>query len=190
MTTPSLEFYRFLAGCLFGLALGLVYSFFRPLRPKHTKLTDSLFLLTLFWAWLYQGFGVCRGDLRLGYYAGFPLGILVFLNTLGRLLSPIFTLFWRGVGVFFQGLSRPVTFIFEKTKKFSIFLLASAKKTGTIKWKNNDRYGGGKGNGRQKKHFQPHTAKIPPQLTSAQMYRTGSNRIIYDLSYGHSERDP
>ena len=140
MTTPGLEFYRFFAGCLFGVALGLVYGFFSPLRPKHTLLADSLFLLVLFWAWLYQGFGVCRGDLRLGYYAGFPLGILVWHHTLGRLLSPIFILFWRGMGVFFRECARPVTFIFEKTKKFSIFLLASAQKTGTIKSKNNDRF--------------------------------------------------
>ena len=98
MTTPGLEFYRFAMGCLFGLALGLVYGFLSPLRPKHTKLTDSLFLLALFWAWLYQGFGVCRGDLRLGYYSALAVGAFGWELTLGKTLRPLFARFWGLMG--------------------------------------------------------------------------------------------
>ena len=44
MTDPALDARRFGIACLLGLALGLYYGFLRPLRPKHTVLSDFLFL--------------------------------------------------------------------------------------------------------------------------------------------------
>jgi len=192
MNTPSQEFHRLWMGCLLGLLLGVIYGFLRPLRPKHTILADSLFLIFLIWAWLYQGFAVCRGDLRLGYYAGFPIGAVVWLNTLGRLLSPIFALFWKGVNGFFHGLSLPLKIIFQKIKKIFIFLLASAKKKGTIKSNNDDhirKKTGGSGDGTKKTLFQPHSAEISSQLPSAQVRSAGSSGIVYDLLDGDPQRN-
>ena len=87
MTTPALAASRFAAACLLGLGLGLWYEFLRPLRPRHTNLSDLLFLPGAFWAWLYLSFGVCGGDLRLGYCAGLFVGAWVFRLLPGRLLA-------------------------------------------------------------------------------------------------------
>lgn len=189
MNTPGQEFHRLWISCLLGLLLGVVYGFLRPLRPKHTVIADGLFLLFLIWAWLYHGFAVCRGDLRLGYYAGFPIGAVLWCKTLGRLFSPVFILFWKGIGGIFHGLTFPFKIIYKKIKNFFIFLLASAKKTGTIKLKSNGKKKGGARDGKQKKHFQPDPAEVPSQLSSAQMCGTGGNRIVYDLLNGAPQRD-
>ena len=76
MNPPALALQRFGAGCLLGVGLGLWYCFLRPLRPKHTALSDLLFLLGLGWAWLYLAFPVCDGDLRAGYSAALGVGWL------------------------------------------------------------------------------------------------------------------
>lgn len=160
MNTPGQEFHRLWIGFLLGLLLGVVYGFLRPLRPKHTVFADSLFLIFLIWAWLYQGFAICRGDLRLGYYLGFPLGAIVWLNTLGRLLSPVFSCFWKVIRCFFRAIFYPFKIIYKKIKNFFISLLASVKKTGTIKSNNDDyveKITGGIRDGRKKKLFKPNS---------------------------------
>ena len=48
MTPPELAAGRFLAACLLGAQLGVWYGFLRPLRPRWTALSVSLFLLGLF----------------------------------------------------------------------------------------------------------------------------------------------
>ena len=70
MTAPALAFRHFCTACLLGVLLGVYYGFLRPLRPRFTTLSDLLFVLGAGWVWLYLGFAVCRGDLRLGYFAG------------------------------------------------------------------------------------------------------------------------
>ena len=74
MTGPRDAAVRFALACLLGGGLGLVYGFLRPLRPRHTGLADGIFLPVLVWTWLYLGFEICRGDLRLGYTAGLAVG--------------------------------------------------------------------------------------------------------------------
>ena len=74
MTAPALAAGRFLAACGIGALLGLFYGFLRPLRPRLTHLCDLLFVIAAFFGWLYLGFGVCLGDLRLGYTAGLAAG--------------------------------------------------------------------------------------------------------------------
>ena len=89
MTEPALAAQRFGIGCLLGLTLGLWYALLRPLRRRRSAPADALFLLGAFCAWLYHGFAVCRGDLRLGYSGGLLLGAAVFDRMLGVPLEPV-----------------------------------------------------------------------------------------------------
>ena len=45
MTAPVLAARQLGISILLGLALGGYYAFLRPLRPRHTGLSDLLFLL-------------------------------------------------------------------------------------------------------------------------------------------------
>ena len=94
LTGPALDGVRLLAGCGLGVGLGIWYGFLRPLRPAHTLLSDVLFVPALIWAWLYLGFAVCRGDLRLGYVGGLAVGAFGWELTFGKWLRPVFAGFW------------------------------------------------------------------------------------------------
>ena len=73
-----------------------VLRILRPVRPRN--LGDLLFLPGAFWVWLYFGFGVCRGDLRLGYYSALAVGAFGWELTLGKALHPLFARFWGLMG--------------------------------------------------------------------------------------------
>ena len=94
MTAPAIAARRFLISCLLGAALGLYYGFLRPLRPRHTVLADGLFLLGGAGVWVYLGFGVCGGDLRLGYTLGLLAGGILWESGPGAFLRPVFDRFW------------------------------------------------------------------------------------------------
>lgn len=114
MTAPILALQRFAIAVALGAALGVYYGFLRPLRPRHTTLSDLLFLPAAFWVWLYLGFAVCQGDLRLSYSAGLLCGGFLWELTVGRLLRPVFAGFWRllrGIWAFF---TRPIKNFFKK----------------------------------------------------------------------------
>ena len=98
MTVPATALTFLGQSILAGAVLGLIYSFLRPLRPKHTAAADSLFLAAALWAFAWISFGVCGGDIRLGSLMGQLLGGIAAERTLGRQLSPIFRSFWRGLG--------------------------------------------------------------------------------------------
>lgn len=132
MNGPALDGRRFLWACGIGLILGMYYGFLRPLRPKHTLLSDALFMPALFYAWLYLGFAICRGDLRLGYCLGLLAGGLVWEWTVGRLLRPVFRGFWRVISTIFNGFLNIFRKIFRKIHKFSKILFALWKKSYTI----------------------------------------------------------
>ena len=100
--TPAEAFSHFARSFALGLPVGVAYSFLRPLRPRHRILSDLLFLPVLFYAWLVIGFGICRGDLRLGCCSGLVLGIAAWELTLGRLLRPVFTWFFSMLAGFFR----------------------------------------------------------------------------------------
>ena len=97
MNAPAEVAGRFAAVCLLGLGLGAVYGFLRPPRQRHAHLADGIFLVFFTWAWLWAGFGICQGDLRLGYTMGLFLGIFAWELTAGRLLRPAIDLLWRGI---------------------------------------------------------------------------------------------
>ena len=52
--TPAVAAYRMACALALGAALGLVYGFLRPLRPRHTLLSDSVFLAVTAWVWMYR----------------------------------------------------------------------------------------------------------------------------------------
>ena len=133
MTAPYLAAQRFAIACLLGCALGAYYGFLRPLRPKWTTLSDILFLLGGFWVWIYLGFGICGGDLRMGYTAGLFLGGIVFERTVGRWLRSLFRTFWDVIGKILGFFLLPVKKFFKIIADFTKFLFATGKKWGTMK---------------------------------------------------------
>ena len=48
--------------------------------------------------WLYLTFGICSGDSRPGCILAIIAGMIIWEATGGRLLRPVFALFWRGIG--------------------------------------------------------------------------------------------
>ena len=78
--TPRIAAHRLLLGLALGAALGLWYGFLRPLRRRHSVTGDGLFLLGAAWCWLYLGFALCGGDLRLGYFLALGMGALGWAN--------------------------------------------------------------------------------------------------------------
>ena len=118
-------------GVLLGCGLGLIYGFLRPLRPRWVA--DLIFIATLFLAWLYLGFGLCRGDLRMVYTLTLPSGCLLWEFLFGATLQPVFSLFWSSFFRLLSFLVRPFKIILKKAIKFSNFLFARSKKWVTIK---------------------------------------------------------
>ena len=152
MTAPALAAARFSAACLLGMGLGILYSFLRPLRPRLTVLADLLFVLGFGWAWVYLGFAICQGDLRVGYYSGLILGLLLWEYTAGKLLRPLFFGFWgivrKILALFLQPVARFFRFIPGICKK----IFAYPKKSGTIKGDRNETHYR-KENGHERKCF-------------------------------------
>ena len=132
MTGPAEDGRRFLMACLIGLGLGLVYGFLRPLRRKRPVFADLMFLPAMGYAWLYLGFAVCRGDLRLGYCAGLLFGAVIWELTVGRLLRPVFDLLFTGIFWISNGFFRIFGKIFKKIQKNLKILFALWKKCYTI----------------------------------------------------------
>lgn len=133
MIAPGVAFQRFTIALALGAGLGLFYGFLRPIRPRHSHLSDLIFLFGVGWAWLYLSFAVCRGDLRLGYHAGLLCGGFLWEMTVGRLLRPVFFGFWRLLERILRCFTTPIKGVLKKIPKYLNFLLASAKKKGTIK---------------------------------------------------------
>ncbi len=117
MTGPALDARRFLLSCLLGIPLGIYYSFLRPLGVRHPITADLLFLPALFYGWLYLGFGICAGDIRLIYCAGLGVGIFLWDRTLGRWLQPAFKGLWRLISRICRGFRWIFKKIFKKTEK-------------------------------------------------------------------------
>lgn len=121
MTAPAIAARALAASLAAGGALGALYGFLRPLRPRLTALADLIFVAAALLAWLQVTFGHFAGDCRPGCILVILAGIMVWEATVGRLLQPIFAAFWRGIwwpmrkmGYFFQ--------------KFYNYLLAIRKK--------------------------------------------------------------
>jgi len=156
MTGPALDGWRYLWGCGIGVLLGIWYGFLRPLRPRHTALSDLLFLPALIYAWLYLSFAICRGDIRLGYTMGLLTGAFCWEMTVGRWLRPVFQGFWRLFSIIWNGFWGVFKKFFKKIRKKSKILFALWKKWFTIKESNHYRMRRNKGgvrNGKKEKLF-------------------------------------
>ena len=160
MITPEIALQRWLIAFVFGCGLGIYYGFLRPLRPRHTHLSDFLFLIGAFWAWLQVGFAVCKGDIRLSESVGMLCGGICWEMTIGRLLRPLFYKFWRFVARIFHFFLLPFGFFMKKAKKYLNFLLLSARKTSTMNKRKKRDGGGHRG---KEKSFQADPTGVPTQ---------------------------
>ena len=122
MTAPSVAAYRFAVACLYGMGVGALYGFLRPLRPRYTGFADMLTVFALLAAWLQLSFQVCQADLRLGYTAGIFCGAVLWEITAGRLLRPAFRAFWRCASRIWCFLTCPFKKFFKKIRNFVKFL--------------------------------------------------------------------
>lgn len=134
MTEPAQAAGWFAAAWLYGMGLGVLYGFLRPLRPRLTTLADLVFSAAAIWAWLVLSFGICGGDLRLSCTMGLAAGGVFWELTAGRLLRPVFFGFWRGVGRVFGWITRPVKDLLKIFRNFIKKVLHIGKKWVTIGW--------------------------------------------------------
>jgi hypothetical protein len=182
MTAPLQAAVRFIWGLGLGSGLGVLYGFLRPLRPRWTAFTDLLTVAAALWAWIWLSFGICRGDIRLGATAALGLGAFLWELTAGRLLRPVFRLFWQGV----QGIFSIFFMPFQKILQiFSIFLkkvFASVKKMGTIYWNSRRQHRRRSGGNHYEKADQSpfqHHAGISPREDPHQDCTAGCYRTVY-----------
>ena len=90
MNTPAIAWNRFLTGLILGCVLGIIYGFFRPVRRGKAIVPDLIFAVFAIWIYLYHSFAICRGDLRMGYFASLILGAIGWEFTFGRWLQPVY----------------------------------------------------------------------------------------------------
>ena len=120
MTEPAFAARALLTALGMGAALGVFYGFLRPLRPRLTALADLVFVAAAFQAWLAHTFALCGGDSRPVCILAMALGGLAWEATLGRLLRPVFALFWQTMGW-------PLKKTWNIFHKFQKYLLAKKK---------------------------------------------------------------
>ena len=128
MTDPRTAAIRFAWACFVGLQLGLLYGFLRPLGAAHRHLADGIFVAGMLAGWLFWAFDICRADMRPVGLFGMALGGILWENTAGRLLRPIFHRFWRIIGKMWDFLLLPGKKILKMVK----ILFASGEKWVTI----------------------------------------------------------
>jgi hypothetical protein len=193
MNRPAQEAYWLLIFMASGCGLGLFYGFLRPLRRRYSWPADLLFVAAAGAVWVYLGFGLCGGDLRIGCLAGLFLGIFLFDRWPGRLLRPVFSGFWEGIGGFFSFVGRPVIKLLKKIVKFTKNLFATVKKWSTIRWNYPDHFlkrKGGSHDGKAEKHSQPHPHRSQKKQ---QTDRSGGDlqlRAVPGGRAGSGKRDP
>jgi hypothetical protein len=166
MTVPAVAAKCLLAALGIGGALGGLYDFLRPLRPRLTGLTDLLFVIAALWGWVYLTFGVCGGDSRLGCTLGMLIGGVLWECSLGWLLRPV----WKGFWLVFLWPGKKIANIFYK---FYIFMLAIGKKWFTIVETMMIKAKGGADHGEKQAH-QADPAKNQPRHKSRHRVRDHS----------------
>jgi hypothetical protein len=188
MIPPKTAGANLAAACLLGALCGLIYGFLRPLRRRSAGLADSIFILFAIFVWLHLSFGICGGDLRLGYWIGLLTGGFLWELTAGRLLRPVFRGFWKCI---FLLADIPIGFFKKILKKIQLFfkkLFAYKKKSGTIEWNMYPHSGkrkGGRHHGRQQS-LQQDPFCVQAQQASDQ----GCSAVRYCIVYGDTSRAP
>ncbi len=130
--SAAVQAVRFGWGLVLGVGLGAVYGFLRPLRRRHHLPADGLFLLAAFYAWLVLSFQICAGDIRPGITLALFLGAILWEIAPGRLIDPLFSLFWKVIYRILTILFLPFTKIFAIFLKILKKVFASMKKSGTM----------------------------------------------------------
>jgi hypothetical protein len=169
--------------------LGLFYGFLRPIRRGKAILPDLIFVAAAGWIYVYYGFAICRGDLRMGYMAAPLLGAILWDRLFGRWLLPIYGGIWQ----LFAGICRPFLRICKKIWDFIKFLFASVKKWGTMKRK--ERRGKkpphkGVSYERKEKSLQSYPADLPPQFHPGQVCGVGGDRAVHRSAHNPSHLHP
>lgn len=113
MTAPAVAALRFLLGLAYGIALGVIYDFLRPLRRRHNAPADLMFVVCALILWTIYSFKVCQADIRISTTAAMGLGTLSWVLLLGRGIRGIFYLFWNCVFTIFGWICLPFKKIFE-----------------------------------------------------------------------------
>lgn len=133
MMVPQKAAGELLLALALGCCLGAAYAFLRPLSRRLRALGDLLFLPVLLWAAVYLSFGICAGDPRLPVVLAAGLGWFLWEKSLGRLLHPVFSVFWHSLFRLFRFFARPVAILSKFIREFSKKAYATGKKWGTIK---------------------------------------------------------
>jgi hypothetical protein len=181
MITPGVAARRLGIALLLGAALGLWYGFLRPARRRHPLPGDIAFIVVAFWVWLYFGFGICRGDLRLWDMGGLAVGAVAWEMTLGKPLRRVFSVFWEQIGRFISIICLPLEKFLHFFEKIAKILLATVKKASTIRKKSQKSDLGGGNRDGEKESLAADPFGLPAQLPAAEMRAAGGHRIVYGL---------
>ena len=88
--TPAVVWARLLGCFLCGVLLGPAVDFLRPLGKKLPILTRMLICAELVLCWLFALFGICRGELRLGWYLAMMAGFALWERLFGTVVTVFF----------------------------------------------------------------------------------------------------
>ena len=118
---PGLVWNR-LAGCfLAGVLLGPAADLFRSLHRRLPVLTQLVIGTEFFLCWLWLGFGLCRGDLRIGYLLGTAAGFCFWEWYFGTCTGAFFGKLWHAAAI-------PLKFCLKFFHKIENSLFARWKK--------------------------------------------------------------
>ena len=93
--TPAVVWERLLGCFLCGVLLGPAVDFLRPLGRKLPILTRVFICLELMLCWLFALFGICRAELRLGWYVAMMAGFALWERLFGTAAAAFFGGFWH-----------------------------------------------------------------------------------------------
>lgn len=115
--TPAVFLPRLLGCFLTGALLGPGMDLLRPIHRRLPRLTELLLCGLLLTAWLFASFGLCRGDLQLGYDLAMGLGFALWEWLFGRAVSAFFARLWHFAGIPLREIRK----FFQKKRKFPLF---------------------------------------------------------------------
>ena len=93
--TPAVVWRRLLGCFLTGVVLGPTVDLLRPLGRGTPILTRAGICAELFLGWLFAMFGICRGELRLGWYLALLGGFFLWEWLFGASVAAFFGGFWH-----------------------------------------------------------------------------------------------
>ena len=92
--TPAVVWERLLGCFLCGVLLGPGVDLLRPLSRRFPVLTRVLICGELFACWLFALFGICRAELRLGWYLAMMAGFCIWEQLFGSAAAVLMVWPW------------------------------------------------------------------------------------------------